>query len=55
MDKVITTIGTVEIPVADLSRAIRWYKDALNFECDWSDEHHAIIKPSGQKRPPKYC
>ena len=36
-------ISTVEIPVADLARAIEWYQSALGLNCTWSDEHHAML------------
>jgi catechol 2,3-dioxygenase-like lactoylglutathione lyase family enzyme len=36
-------INTVEIPVGDLTRAVEWYKTALGFLCQWSDERHALL------------
>jgi catechol 2,3-dioxygenase-like lactoylglutathione lyase family enzyme len=39
-------ISTVEIPVADLARAIEWYRTVLGLNCTWSDEHHAMLAGS---------
>ncbi len=39
----ITTISSVEIPVSNLERAIRWYEQALGYLCTWSDQHHAML------------
>lgn len=36
-------INTVEIPVADLARAVEWYERCLGFVAEWSDEHHAML------------
>ncbi len=36
-------IGCMEVPVADLGRAIAWYGAALGLNCNWSDEHHAML------------
>lgn len=41
-------IGTLEIPVANLLRAIDWYARAFGLECAWSDEAHAVLQwPQG--------
>jgi catechol 2,3-dioxygenase-like lactoylglutathione lyase family enzyme len=39
-------ISTIEIPVADLKRAVAWYGTALGLQCTWSDEHHAMLSGS---------
>jgi predicted enzyme related to lactoylglutathione lyase len=36
-------ISGVEIPVADLRRALAWYQSALGLSHTWSDEHHAML------------
>jgi hypothetical protein len=36
-------IATVEVPVADLGRALAWYQSTLGLACTWSDEHHAML------------
>jgi predicted enzyme related to lactoylglutathione lyase len=36
-------INTIEIPVSKLTRAIDWYQSALGFNCEWSDERHALL------------
>ncbi|MCP1339587.1 VOC family protein [Idiomarina sp. M1R2S28] len=38
-------IGSIEIPVFNLRRAIEWYKKALRYDCVWSDEWHAMLHP----------
>lgn len=38
-------IGSIEIPVFDLQRAIEWYKKALGYHCVWSDDLHAMLHP----------
>lgn len=43
MPSPLITLGSVEIPVSDLKRAIRWYGQALGYACTWSDEHHAML------------
>jgi catechol 2,3-dioxygenase-like lactoylglutathione lyase family enzyme len=43
-------IGTVEVPVADLKRAIAWYQSALGLTCTWSDEHHALLTGATEPR-----
>lgn len=39
----VITVSSVEIPVADLKRAIGWYEQALGYSCAWSDRHHAML------------
>ncbi len=39
-------INTVEVPVANLKRAIDWYQAALQLQCVWSDEGHALLSGS---------
>ncbi len=34
-----------EIPVFMQQRAIEWYKEALGYDCVWSDEWHAMLHP----------
>ena len=41
------TLRTVEIPVSDLQRAIRWYGEALGDACGWSDPQHALLAREG--------
>jgi catechol 2,3-dioxygenase-like lactoylglutathione lyase family enzyme len=41
------TIGTIEIPVGDLRRAVGWYASALGFDEEWSDDHHALMGSDG--------
>lgn len=36
-------LSNIEIPVADLKRAIDWYRQALGLACTWSDDHHATL------------
>ena len=36
-------INTIEIPVSNLKRAMDWYQSALRFNCEWSDEKHALL------------
>jgi catechol 2,3-dioxygenase-like lactoylglutathione lyase family enzyme len=43
MKKSALRIHTVEIPVANLKRAIDWYQTALGLICAWSDERHALL------------
>lgn len=38
-----TEIASIEIPVADLRRAVGWYARHLGFAEEWSDEHHALL------------
>jgi catechol 2,3-dioxygenase-like lactoylglutathione lyase family enzyme len=35
--------STIEIPVANLKRAVAWYHKALGLNCTWSDDHHALL------------
>lgn len=37
------SLSSVEIPVAQLDRAISWYGEALGYACEWSDSHHAML------------
>src|SRR3982751_5662703 len=37
-------IDTIEIPVADLQRAVAWYERALGLASSWSDAHHALLE-----------
>ena len=41
------SISAVEIPVADLRRAMNWYRTALGFGSTWSDHNHALLSSSG--------
>ena len=36
-------LSGVEVPVADLDRAIAWYQSALRLQCTWSDAGHAML------------
>lgn len=38
-----TEIASIEIPVADLRRAVSWYAEHLGFDEEWSDDHHALL------------
>jgi catechol 2,3-dioxygenase-like lactoylglutathione lyase family enzyme len=41
-------ITTVEVPVADLSRALDWYVQKLGLEISWRGEHEATVSlPEG--------
>lgn len=41
------TLSSVEIPVFDLERAVRWYEQALGYSCTWSDQNHAMLVNEG--------
>ena len=43
MRKPALLINTIEIPVSKLKRAIDWYQSALGYNCEWSDEKHALL------------
>jgi catechol 2,3-dioxygenase-like lactoylglutathione lyase family enzyme len=43
MRKPALQINTIEIPVSKLKRAIDWYQSALGYNCEWSDEKHALL------------
>lgn len=47
MPSPVVRIDTVEIPIAELARAVSWYERALGFSCTWSDAHHALLESSG--------
>jgi hypothetical protein len=36
-------LSTIEIPVANLKRAVAWHHKALGLNCTWSDDHHALL------------
>lgn len=37
------SLDTVEIPVAELARAVDWYARALGWRAEWSDERNALL------------
>jgi len=41
-------VSTVEIPVADLPRAIAWYDKVLGFKAGWADAANAILSRQGE-------
>lgn len=47
MHSPIITLSSVEVPVSDLERAIRWYEQALGYLCTWSDQNHAMLENKG--------
>ncbi|MFA6313804.1 MAG: VOC family protein [Sterolibacterium sp.] len=47
------TIGSVEIPVSSLERAVHWYRQALGYSCTWSDRHHAMLANEDDKSATK--
>ena len=44
-------IGAVEVPVADLCRAVAWYRECLGLSCAWSDERHALLEGGTSTQP----
>ncbi len=36
-------INTLEVPVANLKRAIAWYQEMLGLKYVWSDDFHALL------------
>ena len=40
----VARIDTIEIPVAELQRAMTWYERALGLASSWSDAHHALLE-----------
>lgn len=41
-------LTNIEIPVADLERAIVWYRDRLGFELAWRGEEEAFLTLTGE-------
>jgi len=37
-------ISAIEIPAANLKRAVAWYQEVLAFNCVWSDKFHALLE-----------
>lgn len=50
MSRINVSIGSIEIPVRNLVRAIGWYSEVFGYVCTWSDENHAMLsKASGDR------
>ena len=45
MSERVARITTIEVPVADLGRAIAWYERHLGLRLAWRGEHEAAVAP----------